>query len=114
MHEVHVRGSYNARMDMQRHEHARKRTQQVRDVSMNVWTSRKCGRAWACMHASQKDVRARLVGTRTHGRAETSSGRAGGARQTRERHAVGARLALDWHYSPESDDFARNALIDLK
>ncbi|PKI59071.1 hypothetical protein CRG98_020526 [Punica granatum] len=44
----------------------------VRDVSTNIWMSRECGRAWACLHASQRDVGARLVDTRMHGWAETS------------------------------------------
>ncbi|PKI36784.1 hypothetical protein CRG98_042830 [Punica granatum] len=79
MHEVHVRGSYNARMDVQRHGYARERTQQVGDVSTDVWTSRKCGRAWACMHTSQKDVGARLVGTQTRGWHARVRGRHAGA-----------------------------------
>ncbi|PKI48293.1 hypothetical protein CRG98_031323 [Punica granatum] len=51
-----------------------------------------------------EDVRERLVGTRTCRR---EGGEARGA-------CAGARIPLGWHYSPESDDFARNALIDLK
>ncbi|PKI48292.1 hypothetical protein CRG98_031322 [Punica granatum] len=93
MHKVHVRRSYNARMDVQRHRHARNRTQQVGDISTNVWTSRKCGHAWACMHASQKDVRAWLVGTRTPGPAadaqEARSRRAAGVRGRASRRSAG-------------------------
>ncbi|OWM84590.1 hypothetical protein CDL15_Pgr014160 [Punica granatum] len=95
-------------MDVQRHGHAQDRTQQVGDVSTDVWMSRKCERAWACMDTSQKDVGARLVGTGTRRwRARQARGACAGAGER-------ARLVLGWHYSPESDDFARNALNDLK
>ncbi|PKI78838.1 hypothetical protein CRG98_000763 [Punica granatum] len=61
---------------------------------------------WTCMgmHACKPKGRWSTVGGHTDAL----------ARRRNERRARVHELALGWHYSPESDDFARNALIDLK
>ncbi|PKI55412.1 hypothetical protein CRG98_024185 [Punica granatum] len=80
---------------------------------------------WTCMgmHANKPKGRSSMVGGHTNARMactgarQARGGRAAGARQARGACAgarESARLALDWHYSPESDDFSRNALNDLK
>ncbi|PKI41401.1 hypothetical protein CRG98_038208 [Punica granatum] len=69
---------------------------------------------WTCMgmHAYKLKERWSTVGRHMDARMARA-----GARQARGACAGAgerARLVLGWHYSPESDDFARNALNDLK